>query len=137
MLLVWTTGCKEQRCFPDVGTAPLCAGLDITRNHDLRAIDDCSCLRPLGYLDRRHCSYLKKKYERRNEGALKGTCSEHVRNCCNRFNLRVARQQLCKHGPTRNNRRGCVFYVVRVEQRWNNGVMQPVSKQRLRKHNSA
>jgi hypothetical protein len=22
---------------------------------------------------------------------------------------RVARQQLCKHGPTRNNGRGCVF----------------------------
>jgi hypothetical protein len=30
----------------------------------------------------------------------------------------------------RNNREGCVFYVVRAEQRWNNGVMQPVSKQR-------
>jgi hypothetical protein len=26
---------------------------------------------------------------------------------CNRFDLRVARQQLCKHGPTRNNRWGC------------------------------
>jgi hypothetical protein len=24
-----------------------------------------------------------------------------------------------------------VFYVVRTEQRWNNGIMQPVSKQRL------
>jgi hypothetical protein len=30
-----------------------------------------------------------------------------------------------------------VFYVVRAEQRWNNGVMQPVSKQRLGKHISA
>jgi hypothetical protein len=37
----------------------------------------------------------------------------------------------------RNNRRGCVFYVVRAEQLWNNGVMQPVSKQRLAKHTSA
>jgi hypothetical protein len=27
-----------------------------------------------------------------------------------------------------------VFYVVRAEQRWNNGVMQPVSKQWLGKH---
>jgi hypothetical protein len=26
-----------------------------------------------------------------------------------------------------------VFYVVRAKQRWNNGVMQPVSKQRLGK----
>jgi hypothetical protein len=30
-----------------------------------------------------------------------------------------------------------VFYVARVEQRWNNGVMQPVSKQQLGKHISA
>jgi hypothetical protein len=28
------------------------------------------------------------------------------------------------------------FYVVCVEQRWNNGVMQPISKQRLSKHTS-
>jgi hypothetical protein len=33
----------------------------------------------------------------------------------------------------RNNRWGRVFYVVRAEQRRNNGVMQPVSKQRLGK----
>jgi hypothetical protein len=26
----------------------------------------------------------------------------------------IYRQQLCKHGPTRNNRRGCVFYAVRA-----------------------
>jgi hypothetical protein len=37
----------------------------------------------------------------------------------------------------RNNRWGNVFYVVRVKQRWNNGVMQLVSKQRLDKHTSA
>jgi hypothetical protein len=43
----------------------------------------------------------------------------------NRFDQRVARQQLCKHGSTPNKRWGCVFYVVRAEQRWNNGVMQP------------
>jgi hypothetical protein len=30
-----------------------------------------------------------------------------------------------------------VLYVVREEQRWNNGVMQPVSKQRLGKNTSA
>jgi hypothetical protein len=36
---------------------------------------------------------------------------------CNGFNQRVAWQQLCKHGPTRNNRLGCVSYVVRAEQR--------------------
>jgi hypothetical protein len=46
-------------------------------------------------------------------------------NTLNRFDQRVARQHLCKHGPTRNNRWGCVFYVVRAEQRWNNGVMHP------------
>jgi hypothetical protein len=48
---------------------------------------------------------------------------------CNRFDERVARQQLCKHGPTRY-----AFYVVRAEQRWKKGVMQPVSKQQLGKH---
>jgi hypothetical protein len=30
-----------------------------------------------------------------------------------------------------------VFYVVRAEQRWNNGGLHPVSKQRLGKHTSA
>jgi hypothetical protein len=30
----------------------------------------------------------------------------------------------------------CVFYVVRAEQRWNNRVMRPVSKQLLGKHTS-
>jgi hypothetical protein len=30
-----------------------------------------------------------------------------------------------------------VFYAVRAEQRWNNGVMQHVSKQRHGKHTSA
>jgi hypothetical protein len=56
---------------------------------------------------------------------------------CNRFDQRAARQHLYKHGPTRNNRWGCVFYVVRAEQWWNNGVMQPVSKRRAGKHTSA
>jgi hypothetical protein len=62
-------------------------------------------------------------------------CSEDGRNVictyCNRFDQRVARQQLRKHGSARNNRLVCVFYVVRAEQRWNNCVMKPVSKQRL------
>jgi hypothetical protein len=44
---------------------------------------------------------------------------------------------LCEHGPIRNSRWGCVFYVVCAEQRWNNGVMQPVSKQRLGEHTSS
>jgi hypothetical protein len=30
-----------------------------------------------------------------------------------RFDERVARQQLCKHGPTRNNRGSCVFFLPR------------------------
>jgi hypothetical protein len=42
---------------------------------------------------------------------------------CNGFDQRVARQQLCKHGPTCNNGWGCVFYVARatpvlVTDRW-------------------
>jgi hypothetical protein len=41
------------------------------------------------------------------------------------FDQRVARQQLCIHCPTRNDRLGCVFYVVRAEQRWNSGVINP------------
>jgi hypothetical protein len=53
---------------------------------------------------------------------------------CNRFDQRVARQQFCKHGTTRTNRWVCAFYVVRAEQRWNNGFMQPASRQRLDKH---
>jgi hypothetical protein len=56
---------------------------------------------------------------------------------CNGFDHRFAKQQLRKHGATRNNRWGCVFYVVRNEQPWNNGVMQPVSKEGLGKHTSA
>jgi hypothetical protein len=56
---------------------------------------------------------------------------------CNRFDQRVARQHLDKHGPTGNNIQSYVFYVVRAEQRWKNGVMQPVSRQRLGKHISA
>jgi hypothetical protein len=48
------------------------------------------------------------------------------------------RQILCKQSAARlrNNKRDCVFYVVRAEQRWNNGVMHPVSKQRLGKYTS-
>jgi hypothetical protein len=55
---------------------------------------------------------------------------------CNGFNQRVARQQLCKHGPT-HNKWGFVSYVVRAEQRWKNGIKKPVSKQRFGKHTSA
>jgi hypothetical protein len=38
------------------------------------------------------------------------TCNE----CwyCNGFDQRVVTQQLCKHGPTRNNRWGCVFCAL-------------------------
>jgi hypothetical protein len=39
----------------------------------------------------------------------------------NWFDQRVARQQLCKYGPTRNNRWGCVFYVVRATPSAANG----------------
>jgi hypothetical protein len=45
---------------------------------------------------------------------------------CNIFDQRIARQQLCKHGPTRNNRKGCFLYRPRwaaVEQQ---GFMKPV-----------
>jgi hypothetical protein len=31
--------------------------------------------------------------------------------CCNGFDQRFARQQLCKHGPIRNNRGSCCFCV--------------------------
>jgi hypothetical protein len=31
---------------------------------------------------------------------------------CNGFDQRVARQQLCEHGPTRNNGGTCVFYAM-------------------------
>jgi hypothetical protein len=41
----------------------------------------------------------------------------------NGFDQRVARQQLCKHGPTRNNRWGCNFYVVRAKPSAGNGPM--------------
>jgi hypothetical protein len=34
-----------------------------------------------------------------------------LKQYCNGFNQRVARQQLCKHDPTRNNRGGCVFRI--------------------------
>jgi hypothetical protein len=38
---------------------------------------------------------------------------------CNGFDQRVVTQELCKHGPTRNNRGGCVFHVRGdVTQRW-------------------
>jgi hypothetical protein len=63
--------------------------------------------------------------------------SPYLCTYCNGFCQRVARQQLCKHGPTRNNKWGYVFYVVRADQQWNNWVMQPASRQRLGKHISA
>jgi hypothetical protein len=70
-----------------------------------------------------------------HEGIWGSGCIDRRWKYCNRFDQRVARQQLCKHSPTHNNRWGCVLYV-RAEQRWNNGVMQPVSKQWLGKHTS-
>jgi hypothetical protein len=36
---------------------------------------------------------------------------------CNLFDQRVARQQISKHGTLRNDRRCCVFYVVRVSRK--------------------
>jgi hypothetical protein len=45
----------------------------------------------------------------------------------NGFDQRVARQQLCKHGPARNNRWGCVFYVIRVKPSVGNGPMNSQS----------
>jgi hypothetical protein len=65
--------------------------------------------------------------------------SSSMRVCiyCNRFDQRIDMEQPCKHGPTRNNRGSCVFCIVRAKQRWNNGVMQTVFKQRLSKHTSA
>jgi hypothetical protein len=45
----------------------------------------------------------------------------------NGFDQRVARQQLCKHGPTCNNTGGCVFYVVRATPSAGNGPMNSQS----------
>jgi hypothetical protein len=45
---------------------------------------------------------------------------------CNGFG-RVARQQLCKHCPARNNRWDCVFYVVRATPSAANGPMNSQS----------
>jgi hypothetical protein len=46
----------------------------------------------------------------------------HVKYC-NGFDQRVVRQELCKHGPTRNNTGGCLFYVVRARANAANGPM--------------
>jgi hypothetical protein len=82
------------------------------------------------------------------------SCSTHsVKYICIHLSLYnivtripIARQRVGKQVPRRqilnkqsiarlrNNRWGCVFYFVRAEQRWNNGVMQPVPNQRLSKH---
>jgi hypothetical protein len=42
---------------------------------------------------------------------------------CNGFDQRVARQQLCKHRPTRNSRWGCESYFVRTSASAGNGPM--------------
>jgi hypothetical protein len=65
---------------------------------------------------------------------IPGYKASRSRIYCDRFDQQVARQQLCKHSPTRNNRLGCVFYAVLAEQRWNNGIMQLASRQRFAKH---
>jgi hypothetical protein len=44
---------------------------------------------------------------------------------CNRFDQRVDRQQLCKHGLICNNRRGCVFYIVRPSSSGTTGLCSP------------
>jgi hypothetical protein len=44
----------------------------------------------------------------------------------NLFDQRVARQHLCKHGPTCNNRWGCVFCVFRATPNAANG---PINSQ--------
>jgi hypothetical protein len=46
---------------------------------------------------------------------------------CNVLDQRVARQQLCKHGPTRNNTWSCIFYVVRASPSAGNGPMNSPS----------
>jgi hypothetical protein len=35
-----------------------------------------------------------------------------VSKCCNGIDHHIARQQLCKHGPTHNNGGTCDFYVM-------------------------
>jgi hypothetical protein len=51
-----------------------------------------------------------------------GVCSN-----CTRFDQHVARQQICIHGPTRNNRRSCGSYVVRATPSAGNGPMKSQS----------
>jgi hypothetical protein len=65
-------------------------------------------------------------------GAVGSLCIEY----CNRCDQRIARQQLCKHGSTRNNRSNGVFYV-HAKQWLDNRIMQPFSKQQLGNHTSA
>jgi hypothetical protein len=50
------------------------------------------------------------------------TTTAHINGkYCNGFEQRIARQQLCKHNPTRNIRWGSVFYVVRATPSAGNG----------------
>jgi hypothetical protein len=60
-------------------------------------------------------SYLKRgeKFTPNQNSFLSMTC--------------VARQQLCKHGPTCNSRLGCVFYVVCITPSAGNGPVNSVS----------
>jgi coenzyme F420-reducing hydrogenase delta subunit len=48
-------------------------------------------------------------------------------NLYNRFDQCSARQQLYKHGPTQNNRRACVFYVVHAMTSAGNRPMNSLS----------
>jgi hypothetical protein len=63
------------------------------------------------------------------ENLKKNKCRRyaHFISYRNGFDQRVARQQLCKHDPTRNNRWGCVFHVVRPTPSTGNGPMNPQS----------
>jgi hypothetical protein len=52
-----------------------------------------------------------KTYERDSWGRQLKWAQVPWHTYCNGFDQRVARQQLCKHGPTRNNRGSVVFFL--------------------------
>jgi acetyl/propionyl-CoA carboxylase alpha subunit len=64
-------------------------------------------------LEKTHVELQAETSERRNDDTPLGYSGEATlrREHCNRSNQHVARQQLCKRGPTRNNRGSCVFRV--------------------------
>jgi hypothetical protein len=50
--------------------------------------------------------------EASREDTTRKTWTQTCGYYCNGFDRRIARQQLCKHGPTCKNGGGCVFYAV-------------------------